>query len=96
MFLISDKLGVHHSKPVKEWLESHQHEIEVFFLPSYPPELNSDEYLNGVLNVGVHSGVPARNSSQLKPKAISHLRMLQRLPKRGRNYFTHPSIAYAA
>ena len=96
VFLILDNLPVHHSKPVKEWLESHMNEIEVFFLPSYSPELNPDEYLNGDLKVGVHSGVPARSSSQLKAKAISHLRMLQKLPKRVRNYFRHPSIAYAA
>jgi transposase len=96
VFLILDNLKVHHSKDVKEWLESHKSEIEVFFLPAYSPELNPDEYLNGDLKVGVHSGVPARSSSQLKAKAISHLRMLQKLPKRVRNYFKHPKIAYAA
>ncbi len=96
VFLILDNLRVHHSKAVKEWLESHNHEIEVFFLPSYSPELNPDEYLNGDLKTGVHSGVPARSSSQLKAKALSHLRMLQKLPKRVRNYFRYPKIAYAA
>jgi transposase len=96
VFLILDNLRVHHSKAVREWLESHMDEIEVFFLPSYSPELNPDEYLNGDLKVGVHSGVPARSSSKLKAKALSHLRMLQKLPKRVRNYFRHPKIAYAA
>jgi transposase len=95
VFLILDNLRVHHSKAVKKWLESHKDEIEVFFLPPYSPELNPDEYLNGDLKTGVHSGVPARSSSQLKARAISHLRMLQKLPKRVRNYFRHPKIAYA-
>ena len=96
VFLILDNLRVHHSKTVWEWLEKHTEQIELFFLPSYSPELNPDEYLNGDLKTGVHTDIPARSSSQLKAKAISHLRMLQKLPKRVRNYFKHPKIAYAA
>ena len=96
VFLILDNLRVHHSKVVREWLESHQGEIELFFLPSYSPELNPDEYLNCDLKTGVHSGIPARTSSQLKAKAISHLRKLQKLPARVKKYFRHPKIAYAA
>lgn len=95
VFLILDNLRVHRSNAVKEWLEKHRDEIEVFFLPAYSPELNPDEYLNNDLKAGVHSGTPARTSSQLKAKAISHLRMLQTLPIRVTNYFKHPQIAYA-
>ncbi|WP_414736142.1 transposase [Desulfosarcina ovata] len=54
--------------------------MELFFLPSYSPELNPDEYLNCDLKGGVHSGVPARTKKELKRKAISHLKKLQKLP----------------
>ena len=96
IFLILDNLRVHHSYVVKEWLENHKEEIELFFLPSYSPELNPDEYLNCDLKAGVHSGVPARTKDQLGKKAISHLRMLQKKPKRVQKYFEHHKIAYAA
>ncbi len=96
VFLILDNLRVHHSKPVKAWLEKHREEIEVFYLPSYSPELNPDEYLNCDLKAGVHSGPPARTGEQLRAKAISHLRKLQKLPDRVRSYFRHPKIRYAA
>jgi len=96
VFLILDNLKVHHSYVVKDWLQEHQDEIEVFFLPSYSPELNPDEYLNGDLKFCVHSGVPARTADQLKRKVISHLRKLQKLPGRVANYFKHPRITYAA
>ena len=43
VFLILDNLRVHHSKLVKEWLAEHEQEIELFYLPSYSPELNPDE-----------------------------------------------------
>ena len=95
VFLILDNLRVHHGKVVKEWIESHEDKIELFFLPAYSPELNPDEYLNCHLKAGVHSGVPARTSSQLKGKAISYLRMIQKCPGKVRNYFNHPQIAYA-
>jgi transposase len=45
VFLILDNLGVHHCKPVKAWLAEHVADIEVFYLPSYSPELNPDERL---------------------------------------------------
>lgn len=96
VFLILDNLRVHHSKLVKEWLREHEEEIELFFLPSYSPELNPDEYLNCDLKAGVHSGAPARKKADLKKKTISHLRMLQKKPQRVMKYFKHPKILYAA
>ena len=95
IYLILDNLKVHHSYAVQDWLEEHEEEIEVFFLPSYSPELNPDEYLNCDLKAGVHSGTPERTKGQLISKAISHLRKLQKLPKRVMKYFKHPKIAYA-
>jgi len=95
IYLILDNLKVHHSYAVQDWFEEYEEEIEVFFLPSYSPELNPDEYLNCDLKAGVHSGTPARTKGQLKTKAISHLRKLQKLPKRVMKYFKHPKIVYA-
>lgn len=96
VFLILDNLKVHHAYVVRDWLEEHKEQIEVFFLPPYSPELNPDEYLNCDLKAGVHSGVPAGTKGQLKKKAISHLRKLQKMPKRVVKYFKHPKIIYAA
>lgn len=96
VILILDNLRVHHAKVFKAWLAEHKKEIEVFYLPSYSPELNPDEYLNCDLKAGVHSGKPARNRKQLKSKAMSHMRMLQKQPQRVRKYFQHEKIRYAA
>ena len=96
VYLILDNLRVHHSHVVKDWVQQHKEKIELFFLPSYSPELNPDEYLNCDLKAGVHSGAPARSKSQLKSKAFSHLRMLQKRPARVAKYFKHQKIAYAA
>lgn len=49
IYLILHNLRVHHSKPVKAWLAAHKHEIEIFYLPSYSPELTPNEMANADL-----------------------------------------------
>lgn len=96
VFLILDNLRVHHGKNVKQWFEEHKEQIEVFYLPSYSPELNPDEYLNGNLKNKVHSGKPIRNQEDLEKKTRSFMRTLVKRPAHVRNYFKHPRVAYAA
>ena len=96
VFLILDNLRVHHARKVREWLALHSDAIEVFYLPSYSPELNPDEYLNCDLKDGVHRGVPTTTRKQLEKRTLSHMRKLQKRPNRVRKYFKHPRIAYAA
>jgi len=45
VFLILDNLRVHHRKPVKAWGKERKNQIELFYLPSYSPELNPEERL---------------------------------------------------
>jgi transposase len=94
-FLIVDNLRVHHSKPVKEWLAEHSDDIELFYLPSYSPERNPDEYLNRDLKQSVASKSPARNKNQLKKQVTSHMKSIQKLPERVKSYFKNPNVIYA-
>jgi len=96
VFLILDNLRVHHAKLVKAWLARHTDKIEIFYLPAYSPDLNPDEYLNADLKSGIRSAAPARNQADLTSKVLSHMRMLQKKPKRVAKYFNHPAISYAA
>jgi transposase len=96
LFWIVDQHPVHRGTQVQQWLAEHKAQIELFLLPSYSPELNPTEYLNGDVKQGVHSKPPSRNLAQLKQRLISHLRKLQKLPSRIRKYFEHPFIAYAS
>ena len=96
LFWIVDRHPVHRDHQVKDWLEKHSEQIEIFELPSYSPELNPVEYLNGCVKQGVHDKPPTRNLNQLKRRVLSQLRKLQKLPARIRSYFQHPSVAYAA
>ena len=73
-----------------------QRAIEVFYLPSYSPELNPNELLNANLKAAITTQAPARRKGQLKEAAIGHLRHLQKLPKKVQQFFGKDSVKYAA
>jgi transposase len=96
VFLILDNLRVHHAKVVREWLATQVEHLEVFYLPSYSPELNPDECLNADLKQAVTSQAPARSKGQLKKATVGHLRKLSKSPERVKSYFQHQPVRYAA
>lgn len=96
VYLILDNLRVHHSKPVKQWLAEHRNEIEVFYLPSYSPELNPNEMANADLKQAVTKAAPARTKLHLVKTTAAHLRSVQRQPERIKSYFEHEPVRYAA
>ena len=96
IFLILDNLRVHHSKPVKEWSAQRKEDIELFYLPSYSPELNPEERLNADLKHAIGSKVPVRTKAKLRAAATEHMTMLENTPERVRKYFGDKHVAYAA
>jgi len=96
IFLILDNLRVHHSKPVKAWLTEHKQRIEMFYLPSYSPELNPDERLNADLKHALGSRVQTRTQDKLKEATKAHMNRLDQHPERVRLYFDDPKVKYAA
>lgn len=96
VFLILDNLRVHHSKPVKEWLSTRKAQIEIFYLPSYSPELNPEERLNGDLKQAIGKKVPLRTKAKLRAATVAHMEQLEREPARVIAYFRDPRVQYAA
>jgi transposase len=96
VFLILDRLPVHRSALVRGWLARHKAQIEVFYLPSYSPDLNPDEGLNADLKQHVTRKAPLRSKHALKQAAISHMRRLSKSPARVRSFFRQKSRRYAA
>ena len=95
VFLILDNLRVHHSKPVKAWVGEHQDKIELFYLPSYSPELNSEERLNADLKQALYTKVPVRTKSKLKAAATEHMKTLEKSPERVKKFFQDTRVKYA-
>ena len=96
MFLILDHLRVHHSKPAKAWFEERIDKIELFYLPSYSPELNPEERLNADLNNVLYTKVPVRTKVKLKAATTERMQTLEKLPERVRKLFQDARVKYAA
>jgi transposase len=96
VFLILDNLGVHHCKPVKAWLAEHPAQMEVFYLPSYSPELNPEERLNADLKHVIGHKVPARSKAKLHAATEEHMAVIGSEPERVKASFRDPYVKYAA
>lgn len=96
VFLILDNLRVHHSKLVKAWVAQRQEQIELFYLPSYSPQLNPEERLNADLKQEMGKRVPVRTKAKLREAANDHMAMLEQNPERVMRYFQDRHVRYAA
>jgi transposase len=96
LYVIMDNLRAHHSKRVKEWVEDHAARIAVFYLPSYAPELNPDERLNGHLKNGLRAKAPSRNKAVLHRVAHEHMESITADPDLIKSFFQDPQVEYAA
>lgn len=96
IFLILDNLRAHHSKLVKAWLKERKDCIEIFYLPSYAPELNPDERLNADMKHVISTKVPVRTKAKLKTAAQNHMALIDGSPERVQAYFRDPRVKYAA
>lgn len=96
VFLILDNLRVHHSKVVKEWLAENTAFIKVFYLPSYSPDLNPDEFLNNDLKSSLSKQPVKREKGQMEKNAKSHMKRVQKKPQHIKNLFQAESVKYAS
>ncbi len=96
VYFIVDNLRVHHSKTVRQWVDENKDRMALFFIPSYSPERNPDEYLNCDLKQGMSAKKSPKTKEILQENVQSHMDMLQNAPDRVVKYFEHKDILYAA
>ena len=95
VYFIVDNLPQHHSKLVKDWLNANEASIKLFYLPSYSPELNPDEYLNCDLKRGMNKKKMPKDTTQLKNNATDYMQKLAKSPEKVKSFFRHPRVRYA-
>jgi len=96
LFLILDNMKVHHAKLVHEWLEKHKDKIEIFFLPSYSPQHNPDEYLNGNLKRELAKKGYSKDADELESKARGTMKKFQLDTEHIKSFFQAKRVRYAA
>jgi transposase len=95
VFLIVDNHRAHKSKIVNRWLAENVENIKLFYLPSYCPELNPDEFLNQ--DVKSHLGKQRiHTKSQMVKTLNSHLKMRQKQPHIIQNFVKGCHPRYSA
>jgi len=77
VFIIADNSSTHHSSLVQQWREKNTKHIAMFYLLSYSPDLNPDEYLNNNLKRVILKKGYSKNEHEVKMKAISRMRAIQ-------------------
>jgi len=96
IFLIVDNYSVHKSNMVTKFIEKNNKYIEIFFLPTYSPELNPDEYFNQDLKSNVFKTKRPKNKNEQTSMIRTKLRSIQKTPQKVINYFKAESVKYAA
>jgi transposase len=96
IYLIVDNHSVHRAQKVKKWLEKHKTQIAIFYLPSYSPELNPDEYLNNDIKNNASRSRRPSTKIKLQDNVRYYLRVTQKRPDVIKNFFKAPKVAYAA
>jgi len=94
MFLVVDNHCSHKSKKVTAWLRKNERLIRLYYLPSYCPELNPDEFLNQ--DVKLYMGKQmVHNKAQMLKNLNKHLKMRQKQPHIIQNFVQgcHPRYA---
>lgn len=95
IFLIVDNLSSHKSDEVKIWIEANKTKIELFFLPTYSPELNPDELTNQVVKANVFKKERPKDNDHLILLTRKSFWSLQHTPKKIVNFFKKPCVNYA-
>lgn len=96
VFLVLDNLPVHHAKALQPWLEAHTKVLQLFFLPSYSPELNPTELLNHDLKANAVGRKRARTKPELVTNVTRHLEGRASTPEVVAAFFREKHVAYAA
>jgi transposase len=96
VFLIVDSLPAHKSKEVQEFLRLNKSSITLFFLPTYAPELNPDEFVWSYMKNNGTVKRPLRHAESLKSRVVSDLKCIKRKRSLVRSFFKASSVVYTA
>ena len=96
VYLIVDRHPVHISRKVRAWVERHQEEIRLIYLPPYRPELNPGEFLNQDVKTNAVGRWRPRTQGKMMDNLRSYLRSTQKCQDVVQRFFHAEPVRYAA
>ena len=94
VFLIVDNLKVHHANGLQRWLGKARKIVRLFYLPSYSPELNPDEYVNRDTKAHVAERNIANDVDGMEREVGGHLSERKANPEFARKLLRKKEVAY--
>ncbi len=94
IYLIVDGHPTHKAKLTKEYVESTNGKLTLFFLPAYSPQLNPDESVWREVKAHGVGRTTVSGPDHLKQLVVSKLYQLQKSPALLRGLFKTPELAY--
>ncbi len=94
VFLIVDNLKVHHANCLQRWLGKVRKRVRLFYLPSYSPELNRDEYVNRDTKAHVAEKDIAADVAGMEREVGGHLSARKANPESVRKLLHKKEVAY--
>ena len=96
MFLVLDSLPAPKAKSVEKYVESLKGKLEFYFLPTYAPDTNPDEFVWSHLKQNGTSKTPLRKNESLPARVWADLAAIQSDPPLVRSFFRAASVSYAS
>lgn len=91
-----DSLPAHKAKIVTEYVNSLQSKLKTYFLPTYAPDLNPDEFVWNYMKGKGTVRIPLRKGESLKHRVNSQMADIKNNKPLVRSFFKAESVAYTA
>jgi len=95
IFLVLDNASIHKSAETKKYVKSVSEKLELFFLPTYSPELNPDELVWNQVKNHTLGRMSFRTKSDLGEALHNAFDSLSKTPEKICSFFRKSSTSYA-
>ena len=96
LFLVIDSLPAHKAKLVRDYVETTNGKLKLYFLPGYAPELNPDELVWSHMKRTGTAKRPLASNELLQERIEADLINIQNNRALVRSFFKAPDVAYIA
>jgi transposase len=96
LFLVVDSLPAHKAKLVRDYVETTDGKMKLYFLPGYAPELNPDELVWSHMKRTGTAKRPLASNELLQERIEADLINIQNNRALVRSFFKAPDVAYIA
>jgi transposase len=93
IILVVDGHPIHKAKLIKEYVESTNGMLELYYLPPYSPQLNPDEQVWKNIKERVAKQFP-KDKHEMRLLILQAFKRLQEMPQIVRGFFAHPDCLF--